>query len=455
MRVRPIWIAPLTMGAALAVAAALPFEPFQAATASAGKVAAQTNPALKKRVTKRFVNANLSDVLAWLSLEQLSFVADMGSFPDKKVTFNFVNQPMEDVLTAIADTFGGRWEQRGDIWTLKAGSSFASRSTGVFSGATTQIPRTFEFKPSISATASGARNLDLAVTPKFSGTTINVRPLIAKSIVGAQKEEAKKLTPEQQKEIEKAVAQAKEELQKALQEIKKLKGQPGSPERAQLEEMHKQLSDILGKLIPKIMESFPKGLTGFKEGQAFAIDPKVWANMKLDEKAMAEHMKGFEKMKLDDKAMAEHMKVFDKAFAGKIDAKVLEKLKLTEKEHGEQMKLFEKTWKGQHFDTKVFEKMDEKGMAEKMKALEKTFTKENFPFMKLESEGVFHFGGQNLSALLDSLTDEQSAKMKKQGYLSPEDLTAKQKSLLGKLPAGKWEITFVRDGKKITLKGGK
>jgi hypothetical protein len=81
-------------------------------------------PALKKPITKRFVNAKLSDVLAWLSLEQFSFVADAGEFPDQsQVTLNFRNQPLGAVLDAIADGFNGRWERRGDIFTLRPGRS--------------------------------------------------------------------------------------------------------------------------------------------------------------------------------------------------------------------------------------------------------------------------------------------------------------------------------------------
>lgn len=82
-------------------------------------------PGLKKPITKRFVNTSLGDVLAWLSLEQFSFVADAGEFPGKsQVTLNFRNQPLGAVLDAIADAFNGRWEQRGEIFTLRPRDAF-------------------------------------------------------------------------------------------------------------------------------------------------------------------------------------------------------------------------------------------------------------------------------------------------------------------------------------------
>jgi len=77
-------------------------------------------PALKKTISKRFVNAKLTEVLAWLSLEEFSFVADSSEFPtESTVTLNFRNQPLGAVLDAIADAYSGRWERRGEIFTLR------------------------------------------------------------------------------------------------------------------------------------------------------------------------------------------------------------------------------------------------------------------------------------------------------------------------------------------------
>ena len=93
--------------------------------------------AFKKPITKRFVNAKLSEVLAWLSLEKFSFVADVSEFPEQgQVTLNFQAQPLGAVLDAIADAYHGRWERRGDIFTLRS----SVPAYGVLGGPAIAIP---------------------------------------------------------------------------------------------------------------------------------------------------------------------------------------------------------------------------------------------------------------------------------------------------------------------------
>ncbi len=119
-------------------------------------------PALKKPITKRFVNTKLSEVLAWLSLEQFSFVADSSEFPgESSVTLNFRSQPLGAVLDAIADAFNGRWERKGEIFMLRPTaarglggirSPFApvgaeSRPETVAPGVASTVPRIAELAP--------------------------------------------------------------------------------------------------------------------------------------------------------------------------------------------------------------------------------------------------------------------------------------------------------------------
>ncbi len=65
---------------------------------------------------------------------------------------------------------------------------------------------------------------------------------------------------------------------------------------------------------------------------------------------------------------------------------------------------------------------------------------------------VVTFGRQNLSALLESLTPEQKAKQKEQGYLMLSDLTQAQRRMLGEVGDGKFEIRYKSDQGELVIK---
>jgi hypothetical protein len=111
--------------------------------------------------------------------------------------------------------------------------------------------------------------------------------------------------------------------------------------------------------------------------------------------------------------------------------------------------MLEKMKLGEHM------KVLDKEMLEKLKAEGKVFEFKGPEMIeKLKLEGpAFSFGGQKLDDLLASLTADQKAKMQKQGYLTPKDLNEKQRVMLGKLPDGKWELHFTKDGKSIKIRG--
>lgn len=123
-RMRSLAIGMVFAGMALSVSGHAGWAPQKAQTVAS--MSGLELPALKKSITKRFVNAKLSEVLAWLSLEQFSFVADASEFTQEStVTLNFRNQPLGAVLDAIADAFNGRWERRGEIFNLRPAASNA------------------------------------------------------------------------------------------------------------------------------------------------------------------------------------------------------------------------------------------------------------------------------------------------------------------------------------------
>lgn len=84
-----------------------------------GPVKQTDDPALARRVTKRFEGAPVGEILDWLASENVSFVADSAAFGDRKLTANFVNQPLKDVIAAIATALDGQWTRNGSVYSLK------------------------------------------------------------------------------------------------------------------------------------------------------------------------------------------------------------------------------------------------------------------------------------------------------------------------------------------------
>lgn len=78
-----------------------------------------SNPAFGKLVSVTFDNAPLSDVMHWLIQEGVQLAADTTQRDNRKLTLNAQNQPLRDVLLAIAGAFDAKWEKQGEILTLK------------------------------------------------------------------------------------------------------------------------------------------------------------------------------------------------------------------------------------------------------------------------------------------------------------------------------------------------
>ena len=69
-----------------------------------------------------------------------------------------------------------------------------------------------------------------------------------------------------------------------------------------------------------------------------------------------------------------------------------------------------------------------------------------------EHSAKFAVTSEKIKKLMDSLTDKQQELMKKQGYLTPTDLTPTQRELLGDMGKGQFEFAFSVDGKSIRIK---
>jgi hypothetical protein len=76
----------------------------------------------QRKVTRSFTNAKLSEVLDWLKSQGVNFVIRPDQVdPNSRLSLNAVNQPLRDVMSAIASAFGGSWTKEGELWVFRQG----------------------------------------------------------------------------------------------------------------------------------------------------------------------------------------------------------------------------------------------------------------------------------------------------------------------------------------------
>ncbi|MCL6623532.1 MAG: STN domain-containing protein [Fimbriimonadales bacterium] len=81
-----------------------------------------SDPAFDRKVSVTFQSARVVDVLKWLEVEGISFVVDPRSFGEERtVSLSVKDQPLRDVLNAIARVLNAHWEREGNIYILKPG----------------------------------------------------------------------------------------------------------------------------------------------------------------------------------------------------------------------------------------------------------------------------------------------------------------------------------------------
>ncbi len=75
-----------------------------------------------QRVSVDFNHAPVSDVLDWLSKNGASFVAADSEIPkDTTITMSIKDQPIDEVVDAIASALGGHWERNGGVRVFRHG----------------------------------------------------------------------------------------------------------------------------------------------------------------------------------------------------------------------------------------------------------------------------------------------------------------------------------------------
>ncbi|MBX3119503.1 MAG: hypothetical protein KF784_10585 [Fimbriimonadaceae bacterium] len=471
------------------------------------------------RITRSFRDEKLGDVLAWMSLGKYSFVCADQYYQDRKVSLTLRGATIDEAMEAIAAQTNGKWVQNDSIFTLYPDtvqgfivptpptnngigavfqpfmpeSDMGQSSDAHFIFSTKQGVESSGFSVRVDPQALGSGKFEMLapIDAKFDGREIMFRLPALREIAGSDfswsHQEPKPFEfdflstspiPEykllgdrmQDSDLQKQLKSALEQLEKTISEISKNRDSKMSPEQSanlqkKLTEIQAQLRQIMSQRgnfkfdsdafrmkmdsadVKRMMELHTKGLDkmkfDFPHGQGFKMSPdqkkEVEKAMQEAEKARGEAFKKLAetKMKLDSDVMKKRMEEVMKLQDIKLDPmhklEMEKALKQAEKARGEAFKLHE-TMK---------EKM---GSEEMKKAME-----------KMKDTKVSWNGKDPIEfeKLLKSLTPKQKELMKSRGHLTPEDLTPQQRELLGKLPDGKYTLSFSKDGQTFTIKGGK
>lgn len=87
-----------------------------------------TSPASaqNERVSASMNNASMDDVLEWLRRTGVNFVIEANDpAAQARLNINVNNQPLKDVMDAIANAVGGEWKKNGNVYSLRSGHGLA------------------------------------------------------------------------------------------------------------------------------------------------------------------------------------------------------------------------------------------------------------------------------------------------------------------------------------------
>ncbi len=350
-----------------------------------------------KKITVRFKQASVDEVLDWLSNQGVSFVT-AGVPKDAKISLSVNDMPLSEVIAAVGNALGGTFVKNGNTYIFHKGAqSFTFQAPAA---AFKEIPK-----------------IDTKVFQELKGMPEGFAfKSFSKEELQAQKE--------LQEKMRKEFGPNSDFMKKLHQEMGDAKKwESFHKDQAKLhEELRKQLSQrdmkAWGEQDAKKWEEFGKQMEKrFGAGSDFEKEMKVWSQ---------KHGKEMELKFGPDSNFAKEMKAF-KLENGKMR-------ELSQKEREQMMRDLEIKMK----DLKDF----------KMPAMPPMPKMEGLPAIPSTS---FHSG--NILDVAKGLSPAQRELNKKQGFLYWSDLTKAQQSKIGAQNwTGNWSITINRDGESFTLK---
>jgi len=387
-------------------------------------------PQSSEKITVQFRDTKPAEVLSWLEKHGVNFVVSAGEISDSaRVTLNVQDQPIDDVVNAIARALGGHWEKENGIRVFQKGNAmFFSPANGV------QEFAPFAKFPPMDKDGKAMKDGDWAKTfgkdfPKDFG------PEYQKKMEAWSKDFEKKFGPEFQKQME----SSGKDWQKSF-----------GPEFQKKMEVFSK--DFSGKFTPEMMEKLKDG---DGDVRIYSLDKDGVLKLQKDGKLSKEDIAKIRKQASEARDQAAKIRVeIQKQF------KDGNKLEVFGDKDGKVHFFGDKDSKFQFFTDKdgkarIFGDKDMKTFDGKifgdMKGGAKVFTMPGGD--KFFKGHTFGFSGNlDIKSFLDGLTSDQQDIQKKRGFIRYSDLTPDQKKLLGDRPDGKFEITFKVNGDQITIR---
>ncbi|MFN3729061.1 MAG: hypothetical protein ACK4XJ_05050 [Fimbriimonadaceae bacterium] len=424
-------------------------------------------PPLTHRMTKTFQQAPLAEVLAWMSLNEASFVADASLIPDARtISVSFEDHTLAECMQMVAAQVEGRWDANGEIFTLRPINPSQVFANGNVIAMEISGGMTNAVSPATAAAASRARGAEAAapaatmVPQHFSGayslgtnnyfsfavSLVGTPETVTAEWIGGEMAQDRSFSDEWAKQFDQRLRSIELRLDR-LEST--LRGAPTADAtsfkelRAATQEARKAISmaPISGQM------TTPMTPVPFIQGQATAPISPIPPVAPVPMKPMPPlRMKGD---KVDD-AWIKEVEQWARDFA-ESQAKWAEQMEKTHAELAKQMA-----------EVKVsvpdaeFMKQWAKDMAEfRLERLDpNTLRAQRHAELLVPLKELRLNPNADLRKLFSSLTPEQKFAMQKRGYLRAAELTPEQRAILGdRIPtSGKWEVTYSLDGQKVTIR---
>lgn len=405
------------------------YPPVQPILTSGNLIPVDEANAQDKKVSVRFKNASVEEVLDWLSNQGVSFVT-AGVSKDARVNLTVVDIPLSEVIEVIGQSLGGSFAKRGNTFVFEKGT------------------RTFAFEtlPSQLTEVSTQRTKALEELKKVQGHMFEVPEGVTFKMLEGQ-------DPMSQKEIQQLREKMMKDFGPNSDFMKKLQKEMGDTKK--WESIHKDMAkhhEHNAKLHEEMRRSFGEGSKFQKELRGFSgQDAKRWEELGKSMEKRFGHGSEFEK----------EMKVWGEKFSKEMGSQFGPNSKFSK-----EMKAFKlEDGKMRELSAKEREQMM-KELQGKMKSL-KEFKMPAMPKMpdmpKMDTRAFVvpttpstGFHSANILDVAKGLTPAQREKNKNQGFLYWSDLNRDQQAKIGAQGwTGNWSITINRDGESFTLKSDK
>lgn len=379
-----------------------------------------------KKITVRFKQASVEEVLDWLSNQGVNFVTS-GIPKDAKINLNISDTPLSEVIEVVGHSLGGSFVKRGNTYVFQRGNG----------GFTFDGPMTF---------MKEIPRVDLERVKNFEGQAFAMPEGFTFKMLDSQ-------DPKSQKEIQKMHEEIRKEFGPNSDFMKKLHKELGDAKK--WESLHKDFG-IQHERNAKLEAEMAKR---FGDGSAFQKELK--ARSEQDAKRWEEFGKSMEKRFGEGSEFEKGMKAWGDKYGKEMEAKFGPNSKFSK-----EMRAFEmKDGKMRELSEKEHEQMM-KELGVKLKSLNdikmpkmpdmpkmdgKAFVMPRMPEMPSNS-----FHSSTILDVAKTLSPAQREKNKKQGFLYWSDLTKEQQAKVGPQNlSGDWTITINRNGESFTLKSDK